>query len=105
MTPAHIHSREIIKHVLPEDAKSNTSVYTMSLDDECKTEIHISIKGKSDDRGRAYVSDILSLDRLLAKMFQVYKDALERECSQFKLDEVIERKMLLELKFELYIMK
>lgn len=40
-------------------------------------------------------------------MFQVYKEANEHEHSRFNSDrdELIERKMLMELKLELFIMK
>lgn len=103
--PASTHSKEIITYVLPKDLQSNNSLYTISVDDEFKTKIQISIKGGLFDRGHAYVTDITSLDKLFIKMFDIYKKHHVRENGDFTSDEIIERKMLLELKLELFVMK
>lgn len=88
--------------------QSTTGIKTISLDDDGKTKIDISLTsttGGWGDVGRAYVSDIVSLDKLFIKMFDIYKKHHVRENGDFTSDEIIERKMLLELKLELFVMK
>lgn len=106
--PSSIRSKEIVAHVLPYNLQSTTGIKTISLDDEGKTKIDISLTsttGGWGDVGHAYVSDITSLDKLFIKMFDIYKKHHVRENGDFTSDEIIERKMLLELKLELFVMK